>query len=203
MCRFPGNIMSSEQQYKQVGEQILVICRQLYQKGLLAGADGNVSVKAEENRVITTPSGAHKGFMTLEQLVVTDLEGNVVRGEGRPSSELAMHLAVYAADPACRAIVHTHAPYALALSLSGRRFAAERLAETEILLGEVVEVPFRPPGTVELAKAVASSVHKGPVQILERHGAVSRGKTLMEAFQLMECLEHNARILVMAALLGG
>ena len=185
----------------ELAEQIIVICRQLYEKGLLAGADGNVSAKVDENRVITTPSGAHKGFMSRDELILTDLEGRVIRGQGRPSSELAMHLAIYAADPHCRAVVHTHAPHALALSLAGLPFEAERLAETEILLGKVVTVPFQPPGTVELAEAVALSIHHGPVQILERHGAVSRGKSLMEAFQLMECLEHNARILVMSRLL--
>ena len=185
----------------ELAELIIVICRQLYEKGLLAGADGNVSAIVAEDRIITTPTGAHKGFMSRDQLIVTDFDGTVISGEGRPSSELAMHLAIYTADPECRAIVHTHAPHALALSLAGLPFESERLAETEILLGKVVTVPFQPPGTVELAEAVASCVHNGPVQILERHGAVSRGKSLMEAFQLMECLEHNARILVMSALL--
>jgi len=182
--------------------QVIVICRQLYEKGLLAGADGNLSVKLGTNSILTTPTGAHKGFITKEELVITDLAGNVTEGTGRPSSELAMHVAIYEADPACRAIVHTHAPYALALSLSNRPFDSSRLAETELILGEVVEVPYAPPGTPELARAVAACTDRGPVQILARHGAVSRGKTLMEAFQLMECLEHNARILVMAELLG-
>ncbi len=187
---------------KQLKHQVIVICRQLYEKGLLAGADGNLSVKLDADRVLTTPTGAHKGFLTEEELVITDLAGNVIEGPGRPSSELAMHVAIYEADPACRAIVHTHAPYALALSLSNRTFESSRLAETELILGEVAEVPYAPPGTFELARAVAACIDRGPVQILARHGAVSRGKTLMEAFQLMECLEHNARILVMAELLG-
>ncbi len=187
---------------QQLKHQIMVICRQLYEKGLLAGADGNLSVKFGTDRILTTPTGAHKGFLTEEELVITDLSGNVIEGTGRPSSELAMHVAIYEADPACRAIIHTHAPYALALSLSNRPFDSSRLAETELILGEVAEVPYAPPGTKELARAVAACMDRGPVQILARHGAVSRGKTLMEAFQLMECLEHNAHILVMAELLG-
>ncbi len=182
-------------------EQIIVICRQLYEKGLLAGADGNVSAKAPGNRIIATPSGAHKGFMDRNQLVITDHSGTVIQGDARPSSELGMHIAVYKADPACRAIIHTHAPYALALSMSGHGFDASRLAETSILLGDVEEVPFQPPGSPELAEAVAACISRGPAQILERHGAVSRGRSLLEAFQIMECLEHNARILVFSELL--
>lgn len=184
----------------QPEEQIPVICRHLYEKGLLAGADGNVSVRTGD-AVITTPAGAHKGFLQPEHLVATDIDGQVIRGDGRPSSELGMHLAIYEADPGCRAIIHTHAPYALALSMAGMGFDSEKLAETALLLGDVAEVPFQPPGSLELAEAVAVYIDRGPVQILERHGAVSRGPGLMKAFQLMECLEHNARILVMAQLL--
>ncbi len=194
--------MNSFDLSKTKGE-IITICKQLYDKGLLAGADGNVSVRVSEKRIVTTPSGAHKGFMTPENLIVVDIEGNVVHGDGTPSSELAMHLAIYEADSSCRAVVHTHAPNALSLSLSGIGFDAARLAETAMLLKEVAEVPFAPPGSMELARAAAAHVDRGPVMILERHGAVSRGADLMEAFRLMECLEHNARILVMAELLNG
>ncbi len=180
--------------------EIVTVCRQLYHKGLLAGADGNVSVKVGD-KIITTPSGAHKGFMQEDDLVVTDLTGRIVEGNGTPSSELAMHLAIYEADPECGAVVHTHAPNALALSVAGTGFDTGRLAEAEMLLGEVPEAPYAPPGTEELARSVASCVDRGPVIMLQKHGAVSRGRNLMEAFCLMECLEHNARILLMVEIL--
>ena len=183
-------------------QEITDVCRRLYIKGLLAGADGNISVKCDDGTIIATPSGAHKGFIEPEQLVVTDGSGTPIEGPGKVSSEFPMHLAIYQADPECRAIVHTHAPCALALSLAGKKFDSSRLAETEMLLGEVAEVPYAPPGTIELAKAAAAHVKYGPVFILERHGAVSRGPNLAKAFQLMECLEHNAKILHMAYLLG-
>ncbi len=182
--------------------EIAAICRQLYNKGLLAGADGNISVKCGDGTIVATPRGAHKGFIEPEQLVVTDSSGTVIEGPGEVSTEFPMHLAIYQADPECMAIVHTHAPCALALSLAGKGFDSSRLAETEILLGEVAEVPYAPPGTIELARAAAAHVRCGPVFILERHGAVSRGANLARAFQLMECLEHNAKILLMAYLLG-
>jgi L-fuculose-phosphate aldolase len=180
---------------------IIRVCGLLYEKGMLAGADGNVSVKVSDDFCLTTVSGVHKGMMGPGDLVLVDVDGRVVGGSGPPSSELAMHLAVYREDPGAGAIVHTHAPWTMALSLSGRGYNAALLAESRMLLGEVVEVPYAEPGSPELAGAVAASLGRGPALILERHGSVTIGPTLQDAFSLMECLEHNARIIALSHML--
>ncbi len=178
------------------------ICNALYKKGMLAGADGNVSIRLPLGRgVLITASGVHKGFLRIDDLVATDWHGKVIYGNGRPSSEIKLHMALYEKEEAVGAIVHTHAPWATALNLSGLSFDTTRLVEAEAVLKEIVTVPYHPPGTEELAQEAASRLGGGPALILERHGAVTCGKDLEMAFFFMECLEHNAKILAIAHML--
>lgn len=187
-----------------IAEGMVSVCRRLYEKGLIAGADGNVSARDPvSGNILITPSGVHKGFLREADLLTVDLEGHVLAGEGRPSSELSMHLGIYRADSSANAIVHTHPPWAMALSLSGRGFLPHCMIEAEMLLGDIAEVPFYQPGTQALADAVVAVLKNGPVQILAHHGAVSRGAALQQAFELMECLEHNAQIKAISHMLGG
>jgi len=182
--------------------EVIKVCRQLYNKGLIAAADGNVSVRLSGGDILITPSGVHKGFLNEADLVVVDSEGHVLKGLGRPSSELVMHMAIYRQDLGATAVVHTHPPWTLALSLSGNQLSPHLLIEGEMFLGEVTMVPFEMPGTEALARAVVDALHKGPAQILAHHGAITRGPTLWKAFELMECLEHTSRITALAKMLG-
>jgi L-fuculose-phosphate aldolase len=182
--------------------EVIKVCRQLYNKGLIAATDGNVSVRLSQGDILITPGGVHKGFLNESDLVVVDSEGHVLKGLGRPSSELVMHMAIYQKYSEARAVVHTHPPWTLALSLSGSELLPHLLFEGHMFLGEVTIVPFEKPGTEALACAVRDVMHKGPVQILAHHGAVTMGPTLWKAFELMECLEHTSRITALAKMLG-
>lgn len=182
--------------------EVIKVCRQLYNKGLIAAADGNVSVRLSRGDILITPSGVHKGFLNESDLVVVDSEGHVLKGLGRPSSELVMHMAIYQKYPEAMAVVHTHPPWTLALSLSGHELLPHLLIEGQMFLGEVTIVPFEKPGTEVLACAVGDALRKGPVQILAHHGAVTMGPILRKAFELMECLEHTSRITALAKMLG-
>ncbi len=185
-------------------ESMVLVCKLLYTKGLIAGADGNVSVRASRHGpVLITPSGSHKGLLSADEIVMADDAGNVLKGEGRPSSELPLHLAVYRRDPECMAIVHTHAPWTMALSLTGLGLSPHLTAEGMILLGDVPVVRYEPPGSHLLAEAVIEVLGRSRAHILANHGAITRGESLMKAFELMECLEHNAKITYLARLLAG
>jgi L-fuculose-phosphate aldolase len=182
--------------------EVIKVCRQLYNKGLIAAADGNVSLRLSGGDILITPSGVHKGFLNESDLVVVDSKGYVLKGLGRPSSELIMHTAIYRQYPGAMAVVHTHPPWTLALSLSGNQLLPHLLIEGKMFLGEVTIVPFEKPGTEALARAVVDALHKGSAQILAHHGAVTMGPTLWKAFELMECLEHISRITALAKILG-
>ena len=114
---------------REAKDALIAIGHQLYQQGLIVGTDGNLSCRVTKDTLWTTATGARKGFLTDEWLVKTDLEGNLLEGTRKPSSELKMHLCLYQANPRALAAVHTHPPFSTA-------FAAANLGFDKMLLAE-------------------------------------------------------------------
>ena len=108
-------------------EEMLTYGQRLWQRGYVAANDGNMSVRLEVDRVLTTPTGVSKGFMTSKMLIVTDMQGKVVQGEGKPSSELKMHLEVYRQRGDINAVVHAHPPVATAFSVGMARVSGRAI----------------------------------------------------------------------------
>lgn len=182
-------------QVAQARRDIAEVCRLMHQRGLLAARDGNVSVRIGARRLLVTPTGARKGFMAPGDMVLTDLDGNPVRGEtGRPSSEVAMHVVVYRNRPDVNAVVHAHPPYAVAHTIAGISLAEPLMPEVFCELGEVKTVPYTTPGTVEVPSALAEPIRSHDVLMLEAHGSLCVGPTLHRAYDRLEILEHAARI---------
>jgi L-fuculose-phosphate aldolase len=182
-------------------EDIVEAGRRLYAKGLIAGGEGNLSVRDGE-RILVTPGGVCKGFLKPEDVVVTDLDGRPVRG-GRATSEILMHAAVYRRRPDVGAVVHAHPPAATGFAVSGRPLDQPVLAEPVVTLGPVPVVPFGTPSTTELADRVAAAIGSAQALLLANHGALTVGETLWRAWERMETLEQYARIALVAQLLGG
>ncbi len=170
--------------------------------GLIAGKDGNISVRLGADRFLVTPAGMGKGRMSADDLITVDLNGRVLGSLGRPSSELAVHLAIYRARPDARAVVHAHPPTATGFALAGEDFMAPLLPEIILGLGGVPLVPYAIPGSEALAANVERSVRTHDALLLANHGAVTLGPTLELALERMETLEHAARIILTARLLG-
>jgi len=185
------------QENSGIGREIITYARLLYEKGLVAGADGNFSARLNDGKILVTASGVHKGLMGPEGLIVVDKEGKQRDGIGQASTEMPMHLAIYKKIRDARAIIHAHAPWTTAASLKRDRLDLSILAEGRILFPEVKVVPFLPPGSVELAKAAATAAAENRVFILKAHGVVAWGKDLKEAFCLIEALEHNVKIMAL------
>jgi len=190
--------MSNEQQLKQ---DIVCICRMLHRKNYLAATDGNVSVRLED-RVLTTPSGVHKGLMEAEQIITVDLEGKVIRGEGKPTSEIRMHLLAYELRPQVAAVVHAHLPYATACTLAGIDLLEPILPEVVITLGGIPTAPYATPGTEEVPESIREFIQEYDAVLLSRHGAMTVGRDVRDAYSKMEKLEHTARVVLAARLQG-
>ena len=176
--------------------------RRLYERRILASIEGNMSVRLDGDRVLATPSGINKGFMSEADLVVTDLDGNP-EGGGRPSSELLMHLAIYRERPDLNAIVHAHPTAATGYAVAGRQLPAAVLAEIVTTLGCSPIAPYGTPSTDELAEAVIGPIRSYDALLLANHGALTAGGSLDEAEERMYQLEHFAQISLVAELLGG
>lgn len=181
---------------------IVATGRRLYERRILASIEGNLSVRLGEDRILATPSGANKGLMEPEDLVVTDVEGHPV-GTGHPSSEMLMHLAIYRERPDLHAIVHAHPPIATGFAVAGRELPAAVLAEIVTTLGCIPTAPYGTPSTDELAEAVVGPIRTYDALLLANHGAVTCGPALGTAEERMYQLEHFAEISLVSHLLGG
>ena len=183
---------------------IVEVCRRLHEKNFLAGVDGNVSVYSQQDDTIfITPSGASKNSLNERDICSMNLAGEPLKGS--PSSEKNMHLVVYREQKKARAVVHAHPPYTVSLSVSRPRWKIlpPVLSEAVIALGDVPFVPYRCPGTKEMAESLCPFLQKSRALILSHHGAVTWGEDLESAYLTMECLEHSAQIIYLAEALGG
>lgn len=182
--------------------EVVKVCQRLYERGLIAGPDGNVSVRIGPNRLLVTPAGMSKVDTTVDDLVEISLDGKHLRGSRRASSEILMHLRIYQRRPDVQAVVHAHPPLATGFAVAGESFSACVLPEMIFQVGWVPLVPYATPGTPALADAFDPFVADHDAFLMANHGATTVGPTLTMAHQRMESLEHSARILLTARQLG-
>lgn len=200
----PGKAIFSsdaEQLPPHAVEDLRSVCRDAWRQGLLSGCNGNASLRLPAPRseaVCLTRSGAAKGRLTAEDCCLVNLADGATLCGGPASTESGMHLAVYRALPDCAAILHTHPRRLLALSLrlGGKmeNFLNLPLFEADVWRARLGFAPALPPGTAELARAVAQAARTSPAVWMAGHGLCSTGANLAEALCLTEELEHLAAI---------
>lgn len=177
--------------------------KELYRQGMMAGPSGNLSARLDADRVLITPSGKAKGRLRPADMLVIDLEGKLVAGEGRPSSETAMHLAIYRRLPGVQAVVHAHPLKATALAAAHQPIPVDTLPEALFALGSVPLVPYHPATTPALGEAVAVALDEADGAVLLNHGAVTVGRSVEAATGKMEILEALSDTAITTHLLGG
>lgn len=188
---------------RQAREAILEVGRRMYAKNYVVSNDGNLSCKVGDDSLWTTPTGVSKGYMTEDMLVKTDLEGRVLEGSCRPSSELKMHLRVYQENPEVRGVVHAHPPMATSFAVAGIPLDQPILAEAVVQLGTVPIAPYALPGSHEVPDSIAPYCKHCNAVLLANHGALTWGRNLMEAYFRMETLEYYATLmLITGSILG-
>lgn len=188
--------------HRRLGAELVEIGRRLHASDLVGAAEGNLSVRLGDDRFLVTGSGISKGHLAPEDLVVVDGRGQVIAGARRASTELRMHLAAYAARPDVAAVVHAHPITAVALTVAGVPPPSDLVPEAAVTLGPIAVAAFATPGTDEVPASLAPFFASHDAVLLERHGAITLGRTLAEAFERMETLERVARIALAARLLG-
>lgn len=183
-------------------EAMVQVCHALSARGLIAGQDGNVSVRVDAERVLVTPAGFSKALIDADDLVEVSMTGELLSGRHRASSELGLHLTAYAARPDISAVVHAHPVTATSFTLVGESVPDGVLAELMLTVGAVGLAPYAQPGTAELGEIVAPLFATHDVVLLSHHGAVALGATLQAAHFAMESLEHGARMIHLARQIG-
>lgn len=179
-------------------KQIIEIGRRLYDKGFIAGVDGNLSVRLNSREILITATGISKGFLDPEDVVIVDYGGNTLSGDRKPSSEMKMHLAVYNGRENVHACCHAHPPYATAFSVVEKILPPNILPEVILTLGQIPLVEYAPPGTAAVPRALEKYLKEHDGFILTNHGVLTLGRNLFEAFYRMETVEHYAKIIYIA-----
>lgn len=188
----------------EIAEAIVDTCRALNARNFLAAADGNVSVRLSDEEILITPAGLNKSRVSPQDMAVITL-ANEVRS-GSPSTERLMHLEVYRRCPKAKAVVHAHPPVAIAWTIARPELSelpAECMSELILAVGRVPVVPYARPGTAEMGTNLHPFLPGCRALVLARHGALSWGESLEEAYNGMERIEHSAVILKTAHDLGG
>lgn len=185
--------------------QMCEIGKRIYNQGMVASNDGNISVKIGPDEFLCTPTGVSKGFMTPEYICKVDSHGNVLQSyEGfKPSSEIKMHLRVYKERPDVVSVVHAHPIYATGFAIAGIPLTAPIMPEAVIALGCVPIAPYGTPSTEEIPDHVAKYLQHYDAVLLENHGALTYSDSLLNAYHKMESVEFYAKLMFIAKMLGG
>ena len=181
---------------KKAKKAILDIGQRMYVRNFVAANDGNISIRTGENEVWATPTGVSKGFMKKKMLVKVDLEGNVMEGTKKPSSELKMHLRAYQENPELLSVCHAHPPICTCFAIAGIPLDVPVLAEAVITLGDVPVAPYAELGSKEVPEVIAPYCHTHNGVLLANHGAVTWAEDPYSAYYRLESMEYYANILM-------
>ncbi len=189
----------------EIKKEICEIGRRIYEKGMVASNDGNISVKLNENEFLCTPTGVSKGFMTPEYICKVDKNGKILQANGKfkPSSEIKMHMRVYKERPDVNSVVHAHPMYATAFAIAGIPLTQPIMPEAVISLGCVPIAEYGTPSTEEIPDAVSKYLPYYDAVLLANHGALSFSDSLLSAYHKMESVEFYAKLLYLSRQLGG
>ncbi|MBQ5448249.1 MAG: class II aldolase/adducin family protein [Candidatus Methanomethylophilus sp.] len=177
-------------------KRLVECCHMLYDRNLTVSAGGNMSVRINDREILITPSGVNKGLVREDDLVKMDMDGNVLSG-GKPSIEHKFHLGIYRENPETNAVVHCHPLYCLAILTRGEDLKSTLTPEGVLLLDQVPTCRYATPGSDELVEAVMEYAN-APAMLMARHGAITQGRTLEEAYNRMEELEFQAHLQILA-----
>ena len=178
-------------------QTILEVGRRMYSKNFVAANDGNISCKVDSDIIWTTPTGVSKGFMNEDMLIKMRLDGTVLSSGGlKPSSEVKMHIRVYQENPEIMGVTHAHPPICTSFAIAGIGLDKAIYSEALVNLGTVPCVHYETPGSQGIPDSIAPYCRNYNALLLGNHGALSWGRSLMEAFFRLEAMEHYALILM-------
>ncbi len=175
---------------------IVEIGKRMFYKGFVASNDGNISIRTGSNAIWTTPTGVSKGYMTPDMMVKINMDGKVLAGRYKPSSEVKMHLRVYNENPDVMAVTHAHPPVATSFAIAGISLDRAILPEAVVNLGSVPIAHYATPGSTDVPDSVAPYCKSHNAVLLANHGALSWGKDVFEAYYRLESLEYYATVLM-------
>lgn len=185
-------------------EEICVIGQKVWATGMVAANDGNISLRLSDGTVLCTPTGVSKGALRPEMICRCSATGEIIEEKNpwKISSEVKVHLELYRNSKEVNAVVHAHPIYGTVFAIAGESLQSRMLPENIIAMPEIPVAPYATPSTMELAHNIAKFVNTHSCCLMEMHGAVSWGPSLLLAYQAMERLEYTAKLTYLTRSLG-
>lgn len=188
---------------KELREEIIKTGLAISRSGLVQSTQGNISaVDRSQGLMAITPSGMTYDSLTAEDIVVTDMFGNVVEGDRNPSTELPVHAYIMRERDDVNAIVHTHSPFATALTLVDQEVPPVMIQLAEAVGGSVPIAPYTPGGQVRLGEVAMEAMQEKNAVLLKNHGVIGVGPNLHRALFVATMVEDTAKVYWIAAVMG-
>lgn len=203
-----GTHLLSQPEELALRQELIEICRLLYQRNYCCGTEGNISLRLNDGLILSTASHTCKGRIKASELLLSDLDGNLLPSlyqstGNKLSTELGMHLLVYKRRADVKAIVHAHPATAVGFTVAGKSLSERILPEVVCTLGTIPTAPYATPSTDEVPNSIAPYVDDYDAIMLDHHGAITMGTDIWDAYYKMETLERFAQTMLVAEMLGG
>jgi L-fuculose-phosphate aldolase len=187
----------------QLKERMVEIGQRMWAREYTDGNGGNLTIRVGDNLVLCTPTLVSKGFMTVEQMGLVDLEGNQLAGKFKRTSECMTHLAIMKRQPKAKACCHAHPPHGTAFAVAGVQPPTCMIPEAEVFLGQIGMAEYRTPGTPANAEVVGNAAVDHMAVLMVNHGVITWGKDIEDAYWKMENVESYCKTVWVASQLNG
>lgn len=183
-------------------QKLIEVCHKVYKNKFVSAFDGNISCRIADNEFLITRSAVCKGDVQEKDILKINSDGNLLKGEGKLSTETKLHLFIYSRRKEINSVVHCHPVFTTAFAVNGIGLDEHYFPEVVLTMGKVSLCKYGTPSTNELTESLEPFINYSLAFLLQNHGAVTIGKSLDEAYFRMEKLEHAAKTLTMANLIG-
>lgn len=186
---------------KEIKLEIIEFGEKMISSGLVVGTWGNISVR-HEDKIFITPTAMSYNCLTPEDIVTCNLDGEIIEGNRKPSTELSAHIAIYKKREDVKAVIHTHSIFATAMAAARKNIPAIVEDTAMIIGGEVPCAKYAHPGTVELGENIVEILENKNAVLLSNHGAIGMGRSIEEAYLVCQVLEKTAKIYIFSSQIG-
>jgi L-fuculose-phosphate aldolase len=186
----------------EIRQALLSVAKEMITCGLVEGTAGNVSARLPDGNVVLTPSSIDYKTMTLDDLVVTDIDGNVIAGNRAPTTEKSLHLACLRKHQDIGAVMHCHAMFATMFAIVRQPIPCV-IEEFDVYVGGDVPVAdYQMTGSDALAEEVSNRVADRAAVLMANHGLLCVGKNPVDVLKVARLVERTAQIIWGARMLG-
>ena len=190
-------------------DRLQILKQELIEYGKLAGIknftpgySGNMSARFED-KILITSSGSANGYLSEEELVLMDFEGNLLEGDKKPSSEKMLHVEFYKQRPDVNYIIHVHSPYLSSFACCRIPLDEPVMAENVFYFGQIPLADYGLPSSMDLVEKTARYFKDYDAVLMANHGFIVGDKTLKDAFLNLELAESYAQVVFNTKMLGG